>query len=368
MASGEVLEADLSQLPAVNQFLAAHDLGTLSAVAIAAFPGRNEIWAGKTTAGRKVFVKQITGDRDSAARRFERSLTFHRLNPPVTTPRCLAWDQASGLLAFPLVAGARSGHDLAQDGAGGGQFPAQVAREMGALVGRLHAARQVDLTQADQSIPDLPQVGWLHGLPADVYAGASAAMLQLWGILQADDDLAAALLRLRDAEHTARRVAAHCDLRLGQFLVTSRRLYLTDWEEFRAADPARDVGTYAGEWLYRAIASVPAAAAGADDIEPAPAHEQIVAACVTGIELRRRIVQAFWHAYRAHAAADADQADAGLAERAAGFAGWHVIDRVMAMAERRARIGATDRAALGIARMVLLKPAPAAALLGLDGS
>jgi hypothetical protein len=359
MAAGRVLRADLGQLPAVNRFLASHDLGTLPAVAVAAFPGRNEIWAGRTTAGRKVFVKQITGDRDSAARRFERSLTFHRLNPPVTTPRCLAWDQATGLLAFPLVEGARSGHDLAEDG----QFPVQVARQMGALVGRLHAARQVDLTQADQSIPDLPQVGWLHGLPADVYAGASAAMLQLWGILQADDDLAAALLRLRDAEHTVRRVATHCDLRLGQFLVTSRRLYLTDWEEFRAADPARDVGTYAGEWLYRAIASVPAAAADPDDIEPAPAHEQIVAACVTGIELRRRIVQAFWHAYRAHAAADA-----GLAERAAGFAGWHVIDRVMAMAERRAKIGATDRAALGIARMVLLKPAPAAALLGLDGS
>jgi hypothetical protein len=358
VVAGRIREADLGRLPMVNRFLASHDLGTLPAAQVAAFPGRNQTWAGRTTAGRKVFVKQITGEPDSAARRFERSLTFHRVNPPVTAPRCLAWDQASGLLAFGLVDGALSGHDLAEDG----PFPAELARRMGALVGRLHAARPADLTLADQSMPDLPPVGWLRGLPPDVYAGASGAILQLWGILQADADLAAALVRLRDAEHAAQRVAAHCDLRLGQFLVRSRQLYLTDWEEFRAADPARDVGTYAGEWLYRAIASVPGAASDADDIELSPGHEQIVSACAAGIDLRRRIVQAFWHAYRAHGAPSA-----GLAERAAGFAGWHVIDRVMAMAEQRARISATDRAALGIARTVLLKPAAAASLLGLDG-
>jgi hypothetical protein len=89
-----------------------------------------------------------------------------------------------------------------------------------------------------------------------------------------------------------------------------------------------------------------------------------VAACVAEIERRSLVVRAFWQGYRAVVGSGAD---VRLTKRAAGFAGWHVIDRVMAMAERRARIEAADRAALGIARMVLLRPASAAGLVGLDG-
>jgi hypothetical protein len=124
------------------------------------------------------------------------------------------------------------------------------------------------------------------------------------------------------------------------------------------------------EWLHglrrrpMPIASVPVSVGDADDVELVPAHEQIVAACAAEIDRRRHCVRAFWHAYRTHAAVS----DSGLAERAAGFAGWHVIDRVMAMAERRALIGAIDRAALGIARMVLLRPDSAAGLLGLEAA
>jgi aminoglycoside phosphotransferase (APT) family kinase protein len=325
---------------------------------VTSFSGRNAIWAGPTSAGRQVFVKRISGEPDSAARRLRRSLNIEHVGLDVPIPRCLGWDEASRFMAFDLVDDARSGHDLAEDG----RFDDELARRMGALIGQLHGADHADLTLADSSPPDLPPVGWLHALPPDVYADATAAELQLWRLLQSDQDLIAALTRLRTMEEKAPRVAAHCDLRLVQFLVTPRRIYLTDWEEFRAADPARDVGSYAGEWLYRAIAAVPVVLSDAIDLEPS--HEQIVAACVTELDRRRPAVRAFWHAYQTQAVA----IDSGLAERAAGFAGWHVIDRVMVAAERRALIGAVDRAALGIARMVLLRPGSAAGLLGLEGS
>lgn len=58
--------------------------------------------------------------------------------------------------------------------------------------------------------------------------------------------------------------------------------------------------------------------------------------------------------------------EASLRERSAGFAGWHLIDRVMAAAARRPSLTPLDRAALGTARTVLVDPAAVTKTLGLE--
>ncbi len=57
--------------------------------------------------------------------------------------------------------------------------------------------------------------------------------------------------------------------------------------------------------------------------------------------------------------------DAGLPERAAAYAGWHLYDRLIATAESHATLNPVARAAAGIGRTVLLDPAGAARTLGL---
>jgi len=72
---------DLRQLGAVNRFLESKDLGVLQTSPITSFAGRNAIWAGLTSIGCRVFVKRISGEPESAARRFRVTPVRPRLSP-----------------------------------------------------------------------------------------------------------------------------------------------------------------------------------------------------------------------------------------------------------------------------------------------
>ncbi|MCO5971633.1 class V lanthionine synthetase subunit LxmK [Actinoallomurus soli] len=347
---------DTGRLPEVNEVLGRLGLGRLTPENARAFPGRNDNWSGRTTSGEQVFVKRIDGQAESAARRLHRLIAFERGNPGLPAPRCLGWDEAARLVVFELIPDARTGNDLAADEA----FDDALAHRAGRVVGRLHSAWS-DPEDLDDSPPDLPPVPWLHALPDAVFTASSAAALEVWRLLQGDDELIAALTRMREKETAAVRTATHCDLRLDQFLLSASELYLTDWEEFRLADPARDIGGFAGEWLYRAITAIPESARSDSGSDAPLTHRQILSAGAREIERRRPLIAAFWSGHRAERGA----IDAGLAERSAAFAGWHLLDRVLSLAEHTPRIRAVDRAAFGIGRRVLLNAADAATTLGL---
>ncbi|WP_433175442.1 class V lanthionine synthetase subunit LxmK [Actinoallomurus sp. CA-150999] len=348
--------ADTDRLPEVNELLGRLGLGRLTPENARAFPGRNDNWSGRTTSGDHVFVKRIDGQAESAVRRLHRVIAFERGNPGLAAPRCLGWDETARLVVFEFVDDARSGNDLATDEA----FDDALAHRAGRMIGRLHGAWS-GAEDLDDSPADLPPIPWLHALPGAVFTASSAAALEVWRLLQGDDELIAALTRMREREAVAPRTAAHCDLRLDQFLLADAELYLTDWEELRLADPARDVGAFAGEWLYRAITAIPESARSDGASDSPLTHQQILSAGAREIESRRPLVAAFWSGYRAERGA----IDADLAERAAMFAGWHLLDRVLSLAEHSPRIRAVDRAAFGIGRRVLLNAPAASTTLGL---
>ncbi|MFW6723039.1 hypothetical protein ACHZ98_23310 [Streptomyces sp. MAR4 CNY-716] len=193
-------------------------------------------------------------------------------------------------------------------------------------------------------------------------------------MLQPDTSLAGALRDLRTQERPAPKTAAHGDLRLDQFLHADGRLYFCDWEEFRMADPARDVGGFAGEWLYRAVLGVQGQEDPGADGHPGSdpdstwsgprhlSHQEVVARGVRELNRLRTRTAAFWDGHRSTRTA----ADPGLAVRAAAFAGWHLIDRMLAAAEARPAVTAVDRAAARIGRSAVLRPGKFAAVLGLE--
>ncbi|WP_440580068.1 class V lanthionine synthetase subunit LxmK [Streptomyces sp. PT19] len=366
---------ELDTVPAVNALLRRLGLGRLDAEATTAFGGRNDNWAGPTTTGEQVFVKTVTPLPDgTGCPELDRSLSFEdlaaRLTPasPLRSPGLLGADPAAGVMVHRLVPGARSGAELALDG----DFDDDLCRSAGRAVGTLHGLGPVD--GLDTGEAPLPPLSWLKALPWSAVQERSMAQIAAWQLVQDDTEVVDALHRLRDLERTVPLAPAHCDLRFDQFIRAdegSGELYLVDWEEFRLADPARDVGAFAGEWLFHATYSVFAPTeAGAGRPEESTAgfgltHEEIVARGSASLRRHLPRIAAFWQGYL-ECRPQALALDAGLPERAAAYAGWHMYDRLIATAESHATLNPVARAAAGIGRTVLLGPSAAARTLGLS--
>jgi predicted Zn-dependent peptidase len=358
------LPADLGTVPSVAPFLDRLGLGAFDPADLVSHAGRNENWAGRTSTGQSVFVKHLGGEGEDVRRRLLAIRVFEELLAEATGtalrgPRCLGWSEQDALVAFELLPDARTGAERADDGA----FDEKDAHRTGEMIGVLHGLDPAAQAPLDTSAPPLPPVAALSALTLERHRTASAAELRVWAILQHDDELASAIRRLRRQSATAPTGPAHCDLRLDQVLFVQDTAYLLDAEELRRADPARDLGTYVGEWLYRAVRALPGAA-GTTPLQdaPAPSDEETRSRGVRELARLRPLLEAFCAGYRS----TGRPLEGALRVRAAGFAGWHLIDRVMAQAAQHPELSAVDRAALGIARTVLLSPAAVTATLGLE--
>ncbi|MFE1286404.1 class V lanthionine synthetase subunit LxmK [Streptomyces sp. NPDC058751] len=355
---------ELDTAPEVNELLERLGLGRFLPYGLTAFGGRNDNWAGTTVSGDQVFVKTVARAPDGTSPELDRTLAYEELagrfpsDSPLRSPAHLGTHRAAAISAYRLLPGARSGSEVALDG----DFDDALCREAGRAVATLHG---LDANGADIDAGEapLPPLGWLEAFPWSALQERSMAQIAAWKLVQDDAEVVAALRLLRDRERAAPRTPAHCDLRFDQFIHHEGTLYLCDWEEFRIADPARDVGAFIGEWLFQATYSVFAPTGDPD----APAlgfdltHEEIIERGSAG--LRRHIprVAAFWQGYL-----ECRDPDAGLAERAVGFAGWHMYDRLIATAQAHASLNPVARAAAGIGRVLLLNPSAAVATLRLE--
>lgn len=357
---------DLETAPEVNEVLTKVGVGRLVTDDVDSLFGRNENWVGTTTAGVGVFVKRVSldGGPEDAALRLTRSRTFAALidqcgSRDLITPELIGFDAPSRVLVYRLLDDTRNFAELASDG----EVDPALARRAGRATATLHDLEAGRAEPAvDRSRFPFPSLGLMRALPLAGFMGLTFAETSLWQILHGDPVLAQALARLRAVEEDAPVVPAHCDLRFDQFLLAGGELYLTDGEEFRLADAARDVGAMAGEWLYRAITGL--TGRDEEDLSPAePTHEEMVARGVRELDKAKPLISAFWSGYRS-----VRPTDTGLAVRATAFAGWHMIDRAMATAARGSTLPAVARAAMGIGRNAMLRPEVFVSALGLEES
>jgi hypothetical protein len=356
----------VDHFPELNELLSRLHLGKLSDDGVSAYPGRNDNWIGTTSAGFAVFAKRLVGEPRDIALRLRRSRSFHALveranSPELRAPRLLGADDATGLEIFEHLNGGRSGAELAVEDT----FDDALAHRAGRLVALLHTAPVEAMTpQLDRSPPKFPNAELNAALPVELFVSLTGAELEFWRIIHQDPQLAQSLARLRDLERAVPVRPTHCDLRLDQFLCTGDGLFLTDGEEFRLADPARDVGSFAGEWLHQAITGIAEGGAPGEEDEHftgALTHQEIIARGVRGLNRLRPRVSAFWVGYRSVS----PEHDPRFTVRAAAMAGWHLIDRAMAVAGHAARLPAVSRAAMGIGRTILLAPEKYTETLGL---
>ncbi|HEX2904301.1 MAG TPA: class V lanthionine synthetase subunit LxmK [Jatrophihabitans sp.] len=350
--------ADLSEVPAIDELLQTLGLGPFQPQSIRSVLGRNNNWIGTTTGGQEVFVKQLhDGDRQARLARTEH--VARSGEKVLTMPALLGVDRTASLIAMAYLPDAETAATLAARD----EFSTELARAAGGQIGTLH---RLPCDGFDQSPHPLPPVQAFAGLSLPYYLQASAAEIEMWRLLQGDQALADALRTLREQDDAGRspRTPIHGDLRLDQFLITADSVHLSDFEEARAGDPARDIGAFAGEWLYLAATATPATLAGSLMVGQTATHAQIVATGVAEIERRSPMVTAFLDGYVT--SRPAARSDETLVRRAAQFAGWHMLDRMLASAATTQRLSPTTKAAAGIGRTLLLNPDDFASTLGLE--
>lgn len=344
----------------VEQLLVQLHLGSLNASEVFSYPGRNDNWSGVTDTGNAVFVKRLKGNPKESLKRYRRLMSFERLmnrgQSPFPRPEFLGGDEEQRLLVFGMLDDIRSGSELAAEE----EFTESTSAEAGRTVAALHRLPYLPEDFPEPDPHPYPPVEDLRALPLEHYVTATGAFIQGWGLLQRDAALLDGLERLRETEAEAVRVPIHGDLRLDQFLATDTALYVNDWEEFRLGDPARDVGAYVGEWLHRAVLRIPSQEAD-DAFSATLTHEEVVARGSEELNRVLPLIAAFHRGYREGGGPDDD----GLLVRATSYAGWHLIDRLIASTRESGRLSAIVRAAAGIGRTALLDPRSFVSTVGL---
>ncbi len=359
----------LDEVPQVSALLQRLGLGAFDGE-VESHVGRNENWSGRTTSGQHVIVKQLAGNSPEDGRsRYDRHLSFDTVTrvPGCSTPphpRLVGSDPELLLVVSEFIEDAQSGAELLVQES----FDADLCRRAGELVALLHDLPP-DATVIDDTPHPSPPVELSGALPLRNFTAAPYGELEAWRIIQNDQSLIDALVRLRQREaNRAYSCPIHGDMRLDQFLYAHEELYLTDWEEFRIGDPARDVGDFIGEWLYIAIRRVPRAIAedaGSIVNKVDATHEEILDRGGRELERLVPLMTEFWRRYRA---TRVGRIDDEFPVRAAAQAGWHIMERMFATAASDGRLSAADRAASGIGRTILVAPEKFTEELGLVDS
>jgi hypothetical protein len=355
---------DLNLVPAVDALLDRLGAGPFVRSELTAPPGRNDVWAGPTAGGHWMFVKRLVGSPEFVRDRLRRLAAFEiartGIGRDLRAPELLGLDEAAGICVFEYVAGAVPGSELAAED----RFDDELAEATGRAIGAVHAGPTAPLAGLDNSPPHMPAPEFLVGLPVGMVDALTMAELDSWRLLQQDTALRRAIDELLAAEAAAPPVPAHCDLRLDQLLVARGEVHVTDWEDFRLADPARDLGGFAGQWLQRAMLDVVTSRGGSAFADIDLSHDEVVRRGVAHLgRVRSRVVR-FWTGYTDRYG----EPDPGLAVRATAFAGWHLLDRLLAAAGRTTRVSGIERAAAGVGRAALLQPERFAIALGLGAA
>jgi hypothetical protein len=354
---------DLDAVPEVDTLMQRLGLGSFDRDSLTSAPGRNEAWKGTTVSGNAVFVKRLVGSAADVQARFSRLLQFQDCAAELQAagllryPKLLGFDRQAALVAFESIEDSQSGSLMMVEET----FDNSLAFQAGQAIGTLHA--ESPTRDLEASPPSLPSLDLLRGIPEKMLDNCSFGQISAWSLMQKDQQLVDGIATLLHAERQAPKVPSHCDLRVDQFLIKDEVLYIADWEEFRLADPARDIGGFAGEWLYRSILDIVTTRGDTTsftDFEMT--HDVIVQRGVEKLErLRPRVVH-FWDGYRSVRGA----IDPQLHHRATAFAGWHTLDRLTASALRSVRLSGIERAAAGVGRAALLQPERFAAALGFE--
>lgn len=356
-----VAPTPLEYHPDVRRHLLAAGFGNVEVEA--RYRGRHENWVVTSTTGDHLFVKKFLGQVDDVHRRLRRTIAAHSLLhhgvSSFAVPDLRSVDSEAGIAVFSYVGSATSAAEQeANDG-----VRIELAAAFGRMMAELHHVDGSALLESCDPF-DFPKAEWCGAIPLEIYEEGAGGELEVLSLLQGDHALRAAFARLQKDEQEQPVVLCHGDLRLDQFMWATDRWWLVDWEEARLGDAARDLAAMLaamlGEWVHRGVARIAAVTTLTDHAE---IDRAIMDEGSRGLDWAVPYMVALWTSYQAAR----PQVDGRVLRRAFGLAGWHLMERILALASRRNQISGYDRALLGIGRSLLLEPSSLSDLIS-EGS
>lgn len=343
-----------------DQLLQNHSYFPVASTSPSAFVGRNSTWIITLTTEEKIFAKELKAEA-SGPMAFKRSTDFAAFastqpDHAPASPSLLASDPDSALLLFEYCSGTSLAQLLVEE-----RIPENFSEIVGRSLALLHTGDPSGLEPVHHPSPPVEMLSL--GVPQTRYIDFTLAEIKLWSELQKDQELVEAAAQLRADEITHQQAPVHADLRLDQFHYHNDELQLLDWEEFGLGDPARDLGTLAGEWIYRAVLDTVTTRANAS---APPMHFSEETATERIAERMATLLPNIEHMWRAYTRT-IGTTDTELRHRATAHLGWHLIDRTISRAQSVSRLPGIERAAAGIGRKALLAPTRYADALGFSG-
>jgi aminoglycoside phosphotransferase len=262
-------------------------------------------------------------------------------------PQILDYDEESGVLILGLVPDAE---DLLAYHYRTRQFPAQVGAAIGEALAALHAVG------AQGSWP-CPQPSFLgvYRPSLEIFREASAANLQLIGIIQASSHLCARLDSVRKG--LRRETLLHNDIKWSNLLLSGESLKVVDWEAADYGDPAWDLGSVFGQYLSCWVFSIPVSTGN-------PA-ENFADLATLPLAAMKGALHACWTAYFTTRGLSFTAAGE-LLLRAIGLTGVRLLQTVYESSQFAARLTSNDILHIQLASNMLERPIEAGRhLLGL---
>lgn len=277
--------------------------------------------------GTGLFIKEMQPDQAFSAQTLQKEAACYVMmesDPALAEihalmPRFRAYDPDRHILVLELIGG---GENLSELHRRVNAFPEDVARRVGELLARYHAASMRDLLPRANTAIFQGQPPWIlsfHLMPRGSMQNLSAANGQFITILQSYPDFGQALDRVRAGWR--RDALIHGDMKFDNVVVrgaqtSEQTMHVVDWELADVGDSAWDVASILQAYLTWWIAS----------LQRVPADDPNDAAQYP-LETIQPAIRAFWDAYVSSRGLSVREADAEL-ERAVSYAGARMLQTV----------------------------------------
>jgi len=263
-------------------------------------------------------------------------------------PKLVGYDRGEGLLAMELL---RDAEDLRSRQLSLEAFPAALGERLGAALGTLHREMRARYPEAPT-----PWVLSIHRPDTGVFRDASAANLELIGIVQSDEGIGERFDELREGWRVETLI--HQDAKWENCLITDEeRLYLVDWELAVAGDPLWDLGTALSQYLSNWLFSIPVVAGEPPERFPALARFPL--------DAMKPAMRALCEAYARAGDEQPQPADETL-ERTVSYAGARLVQTAYEASQFDQRLNSAAILHLQLGANLMQRPAVAAEqLLGL---
>lgn len=228
-------------------------------------PSKNRTVLCKTREGRKrVLVKIADGPGNVGVLR--EGSVLERVSPlskapksPLHLPNVHAFDPAHGLLGLEWISGGETLHHFHRRS---GQYPEEVAQQVGDALGFLHRSSREGRSHyalADTFRDESDLLECFLRMRPDFYARLSSAGIDFFGSVQGDAHAMQGLQALSAQQsRETENALLHGDLRQANLLRVSKapkpQVVYLDWELSFWGDPARDLGSLLSDYVLGWIA------------------------------------------------------------------------------------------------------------------